>query len=107
MVIHSSDLNSNASTHSRLKAGSAPLSANKADTAESATAPKAPTQPSQQVQLSQEAQSIERLETKIQNSEGVDTAKVDLIKQQIADGNYEVNSSNIADKLLSQDSLLG
>jgi negative regulator of flagellin synthesis FlgM len=59
------------------------------------------------VQLSSQAHTIEKLEAKILSSEGVDKAKVEEIKQQIADGSYEMNSSNIADKLLAQENLLG
>ncbi|EGG94487.1 Negative regulator of flagellin synthesis flgM [gamma proteobacterium IMCC1989] len=58
------------------------------------------------VQLSSQAQTIEKLEAKILSSEGVDSAKVEEIKQQIADGSYEMNSSNIADKLLAQENLM-
>jgi negative regulator of flagellin synthesis FlgM len=107
MVIHNSnDLTSNTSTHSRHKAGSVNVPATKSDAipspAENAVDNKAAS-----VQLSQQAQSIERLETKIQYSEGVDTAKVDQLKQSIADGSYEVNSERLAEKLLNHENLLG
>jgi negative regulator of flagellin synthesis FlgM len=59
------------------------------------------------VRLSSQAQAIEKLEAKILSSEGVDKAKVDDIKQQIADGSYEMNTSNIAEKILAQETLLG
>ena len=59
------------------------------------------------VQLSSQAQTIERLEAKILSSEGVDSAKVEDIKQQLADGSYQIDSGSIADKLLTQDALLG
>jgi negative regulator of flagellin synthesis FlgM len=59
------------------------------------------------VQLSSQAQAIEKLEAKILSSDGVDRAKVDDIKQQIADGSYEINSGSIADKILAQETLLG
>lgn len=107
MVIHSNnDITSNANTHSRQKAGSAHLSNNKAE--HSPASDKSTVNHAvKDVQLSQEAQTIKRLETKIQSSEGVDTAKVDHIKQQIADGSYEINSQRIADQLLTHDALLG
>lgn len=59
------------------------------------------------VQLSSQAQTIERLEAKITTSEGVDSAKVEQIKQQIAEGSYEVDSQRLAENILNQDSLLG
>jgi negative regulator of flagellin synthesis FlgM len=58
------------------------------------------------VQLSSQAQAIEKLEAKILSSEGVDKAKVEDIKQQIANGSYEMNSGSIADKILAQEKLL-
>lgn len=57
------------------------------------------------VQLSSQAQTIERLEAKILAADGGNTAKVDQIKQQIADGNYQINSGSIAEKLIAQDKL--
>jgi negative regulator of flagellin synthesis FlgM len=59
------------------------------------------------VQLSSQAQAFEKLEAKILSSEGVDKAKVEDIKQQISNGSYEINSGNIADKILAQERLLG
>lgn len=58
------------------------------------------------VQLSTQAQSIERLEAKITASDGVDTAKVEQIKQQIAEGSYTIDSQRLADNLLKQDQSL-
>ena len=107
MVIHSNnDITSNANAHARQKAGSANLSSNNASHSPAADKP-VESNVAKDVQLSQEAQSIKRLETKIESSEGVDTAKVDHIKQQIADGNYEINSQSIAEQILKQDQLLG
>ncbi len=60
----------------------------------------------QEVSLSAEAKSIERLEAKIAASEGTDTAKIDLIKQKIADGSYVINSEAIADGLIERDNLV-
>jgi negative regulator of flagellin synthesis FlgM len=58
------------------------------------------------VQLSSQAQAIEKLEAKILSSDGVDKTKVEDIKQQLANGSYEMNSGNIADKILTQEKLL-
>lgn len=101
MVIHSnSDITSNTS-HTRHKASNMNVTADKADkVADTSSAQKTS---SDDVTLSQKAQTFERLEAKITASDGVDTAKVDQIKQQIADGNYEINSSNIADALIQQE----
>jgi negative regulator of flagellin synthesis FlgM len=107
MVIHNnSDLTSNTSTHSRHKAGSANGPATKSDATSSPAETAVDNKPTN-VQLSQQAQTIERLETKIQHSEGVDTAKVDQLKQSIADGSYEVNNERLAEKLLNHENLLG
>ncbi|MFT5422074.1 MAG: negative regulator of flagellin synthesis FlgM [Candidatus Endobugula sp.] len=108
MVINSNtDVASNANTHSRHKASSASIPADKALSSTDGSNVKHNSDVNvKEVQLSQEAQVIERLETKIHHSEGTDTAKIDRIKQEIADGSYTVNSANIADQLMKQDELI-
>ncbi|BCD99258.1 flagellar biosynthesis anti-sigma factor FlgM [Marinagarivorans cellulosilyticus] len=53
------------------------------------------------VSLSGAGQAMSRLESKVQSSPEVDTAKVAAIKQSIANGSFSPNPSAIADKMLS------
>lgn len=53
--------------------------------------------------LSQEAQVLKQLEAKIADSPAVDMAKVDSIRQAIADGSYSINAESIASKMLNMD----
>ena len=55
------------------------------------------------VVLSNEAQSLKQLETKIVASSDVDTAKVNEIRQAIADGSYSIDPERIAQKILDFD----
>ncbi|MGS2717506.1 flagellar biosynthesis anti-sigma factor FlgM [Eionea flava] len=104
MVIQpGNDLTSNTS-QARHKAANQGVSSS-LDKAQSASTSIASTE--KNVQLSPEAQTIERLEAKITASEGVDSAKVEQIKQQIAEGSYEINSQRLAENIVNQDSLLG
>jgi len=103
MVIQSNN-DVTSSSLARQKASSAGIAGNQA----SKQSDQSPAVPAKQpeVQLSAEAKSIERLEGKIAASEGIDTAKIAQIKQQIADGSYEINNSAIADGLLQRDNML-
>ncbi|MGH1486198.1 MAG: flagellar biosynthesis anti-sigma factor FlgM [Cellvibrionaceae bacterium] len=56
------------------------------------------------VVLSNEAQSLKQLEAKIIDSTDVDTAKVNEIRQAIADGSYSIDADSIAQKILDFDS---
>lgn len=103
MVINTNnDLTAKAGSHSNHKVNSAPAASNRQGEQKSAASHQATTQ-DDQVQLSFEAQTIKRLETKVQNSEGVDAAKVEDLRQRIASGEYTVNSQNLANTLLSFD----
>lgn len=57
------------------------------------------------VSLSSQAQAIGRLEQAVNQSQGVDEAKVEAIRQALADGSYQSNSNAIAEKMLSQEAL--
>lgn len=106
MVINpNNDISSNSSTHARHKAGSSSASADKATVA--LTESGSTISGDNAVRLSPEAQSIERLESRILTSDGVDAAKVAQLQQQIADGSYEINSQSIAEKILNYEKLLG
>jgi len=103
MVINTSnDITSKATAHSNHKLSSTAGSADKksADNISSSSHT-----PREQVQLSQEAQTFKRLESKIFDSKGVDSGKVEALKQQIAEGQYNIDNDRIAEKLLQQDGL--
>jgi len=52
------------------------------------------------VTLTESAASLQKLEAKIADMPDVDMAKVDRIKQQLADGSFEVNADSTAAKIL-------
>lgn len=60
---------------------------------------------SDSVSLSSKAQALGKLEQAVQQSSDVDTDKVAMVKQAIAEGRYQVDSDAIAERMLSQDSL--
>lgn len=53
------------------------------------------------VKLSAEAQSLKQLETQIKAAPDVDSDKVNTLRAAIADGSYQVNAENVAEKLLN------
>ena len=57
------------------------------------------------VSLSNQAHALGRLEQAIQSSPDVNEAKVEALKQAVADGSYQMDSGSIADKMLAGDSL--
>jgi|SRR5690606_20327493 len=57
------------------------------------------------VSLSSQAQALGRLEQAVQKSGDVDEAKVDAIRQAIAEGRYQIDSDKIAERMLAQDGL--
>jgi len=59
------------------------------------------------VALSSRGQSLNRLEENLANTPDVDTARVDSIKQAIAEGRFEVDAERIAENILNQEDLLG
>jgi negative regulator of flagellin synthesis FlgM len=90
-------------THSRHKTGSASVST---DNVEKKTNSAHQVNADGGVSLSPEAQRIERLESKIQSSDGINTAKVAELKQKIDDGTYHIDSQSIAASILDQEKLL-
>lgn len=60
---------------------------------------------SDSVSLSSQAQAMGKLEQAVAQAADVDTAKVERIKQAIANGDYQANSDAISERMLSQDSL--
>lgn len=57
-----------------------------------------------QVQLSSQAQQLQAIEERLRDLPEVDSARVEQIKQAIADGSYQPDSSRIADKLIALES---
>lgn len=72
-----------------------------------ATAPEGKKSSVDNVELSQQAQTISRIETAIKNSPDVDMSKVEAIKAAIQEGRFEINADAIAEKMMSQEDLLG
>lgn len=54
-----------------------------------------------QVKLSNQAQQLQAIEERLRELPEVDTARVEKIKQAIADGSYQIDSTRIADKLIA------
>ncbi len=68
----------------------------------------AATQSGDRVALSATAQSLKALEAAVDASDGIDAAKVDRIRQQIAEGRYHVDAGKLADRMIDLErSLLG
>jgi negative regulator of flagellin synthesis FlgM len=59
-----------------------------------------PEKPGESLQLSNEAQDIRKLEQNLAKLPEVNQERVDEIKQAIANGEYEIDSRNVAEKLL-------
>ena len=57
-----------------------------------------------QVQLSSQAQQLQAIEDRLRELPEVDSARVEQIKQAIADGSYQPDSNRIADKLIALES---
>ena len=55
------------------------------------------------VQLTDTATRLAELQNEVAAAEGVDLERVDAIRQQIADGSYEVDADRIADALMTME----
>ncbi len=53
------------------------------------------------VSLSQESQQVSGLQQQLNSSPAIDQAKVDSIKQEIANGNYPLDAEKIAENLIN------
>lgn len=60
---------------------------------------------SDQVIFIDSAKRLQAIERQLREAPAVDKAKVEDVKQRIADGSLRVNADNIADKLLEMDKL--
>lgn len=102
MVINTNnDLNTSSSAQSRHKAGSKPA----APTSDGIQNAPAATDKADSVHLSSAAQQLKQLEASAIASEGFDIAKVESIKQKIANGEYTINAERIAAQMLANDAL--
>lgn len=59
------------------------------------------------VSLSSTGQQLAKAEASLGQAPDVDSAKVDQIRNAIAKGSYQIDPERIADKMISQDELLG
>lgn len=57
-----------------------------------------------QVKLSNQAQQLQAVEERLRDMPEVDTARVEQIRQAVADGSYQPDSGRIADKLIALES---
>lgn len=57
-----------------------------------------------EVSLSSQAQQLQAIEERLRELPEVDSARVEQIKQAIADGSYQIDSGRIADKLIAAES---
>lgn len=60
-----------------------------------------------QVNLTPEARQLRDLESKVANMPEVDSNRVNQIKQQLANGSFEVNPERIASKMMDLERALG
>ena len=58
------------------------------------------------VQLTDTAARLAELQAEVSSAEGVDLARVDAIRQQIADGSYTVDADRVADALMTMENEL-
>ncbi len=70
---------------------------------ESPSAPAQQSKSADSVQLTDTAARLSELEAEVNAAEGVDIKRVEAIKEQIADGSYEVDADRIADALMTME----
>jgi negative regulator of flagellin synthesis FlgM len=63
----------------------------------------AATKPADSVQLTDTAARLSELQAEVNAAEGVDLERVEAIREQIADGSYEVDADRIADALMTME----
>jgi negative regulator of flagellin synthesis FlgM len=59
------------------------------------------------VSLSTKAQDFKKIKEAADKSDGVDSAKVDRVKQAIKDGKYNIDYDKVADKMIEHDIMFG
>lgn len=106
MSIDINGLSSNNAGSTRQKSDSSRVGeADKTKQSESNGAPNTPTSAGDKVSLSSEARVLQQAEEQLGNSSEVDMEKVERIKAAIADGSYQPNPEQIAEKMLDMDDL--
>lgn len=99
------NVNTNQVSGSNVKSTSLPAKdsdkASSSNKAESATVAS-----NDQVELTSTAQKLDEVVASLANEPVVDRQKVEAVKQALADGQYQIDSSNIAQKLIEIDELL-
>jgi len=73
------------------------------DSVSPSTSSAAQTKPADSVQLTDTAAKLSELQAEVNAAEGVDLERVEAIRQQIADGSYEVDADRIADALMTME----
>jgi negative regulator of flagellin synthesis FlgM len=59
------------------------------------------------VSLTQTAAELLQLETQLRELPGIDSARVESIRQSIDDGSYQIDTSSLVDSLLQSETELG
>jgi len=67
----------------------------------------APQRPTDEIVLTESARRLQEIEHELQKVPAVDQAKVNSIKERIANDSYQINADSIAEKVLTTDKLLG
>lgn len=103
------DINSNSAGGPARSSQSNATAGKQAVTADRPTADTQGSKPSasaadSQVRLSSQAQQLQAIEERLRELPEVDTARVEQIRQAIADGSYQPDSGRIADKLIALES---
>ncbi len=86
---------------SRSTSGSIRNNTEKAQTEKSAENTSERKAPGDTVSLSQKSQQVAGLQQQLKDSSAIDQAKVDSIKQEIANGNYPLDANKIAENLIN------
>lgn len=73
------------------------------DSESSSASASAQTKPADSVQLTDTAAKLSELQAEVNAAEGVDLERVEAIREQIADGSYQVDADRIADALMTME----
>ncbi|MGZ0706655.1 flagellar biosynthesis anti-sigma factor FlgM [Pseudomonas piscis] len=100
MVIDFSRLNSSPSLTGSTRAGASKETSEVGKPAPQVTTAET-SKSGESVHLSNEAQQLQRITDKLRDQPVADKARVEALKQAIADGSYKVDSNRVASKLLN------
>ena len=73
------------------------------DSESSSALASAQSKPADSVQLTDTAAKLSELQAEVNAAEGVDLERVEAIREQIADGSYQVDADRIADALMTME----